>query len=117
MLAPTQTLRRGSTTVTGLLLVAAALIAILGFRSGLSEVVARWIRQDEYSHGFLIPLISAWLLWSRRDNLAASFGKPVWLGPVIVALSIFMQVVGELSALFILSQVGFVVALLGIALS
>ena len=117
MLAPSQTLGRNSTTIGGLLLVTAVLVAIVGFGGGLSEVVARWIRQDEYSHGFLIPLISAWLLWSRRDVLAASVGQPVWLGPVIVALSIFMQVVGELSALFILSQVGFVVALLGICLS
>ena len=74
-------------------------------------------RQDEYSHGFLIPLISAWLLWSRRDALAASVGRPTWIGPALIALSIFMHIVGELSALYILSQVGFVIALLGIVLS
>ena len=117
MLAPSQTLGRTSTTVAGLLLVTAVLVALVGFGNGLSEVVVRWIRQDEYSHGFLIPLISAWLLWSRRDVLAASIGQPTWMGPALVALSIFMHIVGELSALFILSQVGFVVALLGIVLS
>ena len=117
MLAPSQTLGRSSTTVVGLLLVTAVLIALVGFGSGLSEVVVRWIRQDEYSHGFLIPLISAWLLWSRRDVLTASIGQPTWMGPALVALSIFMHIVGELSALFILSQVGFVVALVGIVLS
>ena len=117
MLAPSQTLGRSSTTVVGLLLVTAVLIALVGFGSGLSEVVARWIRQDEYSHGFLIPLISAWLLWSRRDVLTASIGQPAWIGPALVALAISMHIVGELSALFILSQVGFVVALVGIVLS
>ena len=117
MLAPSQTLGRSSTSVVGLLVVAAVLIALVGFGHGLSEVVARWIRQDEYSHGFLIPVISAWLLWSRRDVLTASIGQPAWIGPALVALSIFMHIVGELSALFILSQVGFVVALLGIVLS
>jgi exosortase D (VPLPA-CTERM-specific) len=117
MLAPSQTLARSVTTVAGLLVAAAVLVALLGFGTGLSEVVARWVRQDEYSHGFLIPLISAWLVWSRRDVLAANIGRPVWLGPTLVALSILMQIVGELSALFILSQVGFVVALLGIVLS
>ena len=117
MLAPSQTLQRSSPTLFGLLLGTAVLIALVGFGTGLSEVVGRWIQQDEYSHGFLIPLISAWLLWSRRDVLVASIGPPTWGGPALVALSILMQVVGELSALYILSQVGFVVALLGIALS
>ena len=92
-------------------------MALVGFGHALSEVVTRWIRQDEYSHGFLIPMISGWLLWSRRDVLAASIGRPTWIGPALVALSIFMQIIGELSALFILSQVGFVVALIGIVLS
>ena len=117
MLAPSQTLGRNSTTVASLLLVTAVLVALVGFGTGLSEVVVRWIRQDEYSHGFLIPLISAWLVWSRREVLTGSIGQPIWLGPSLVALSIFMQIVGELSALFILSQVGFVVALVGIVLS
>src|SRR5689334_6805732 len=117
MLAPSQTLARSGTSVAGLLAVAAILVALVGFGTGLSEVVARWVRQDEYSHGFLIPLISTWLVWSRRDVLAANIGRPVWLGPTLVALSVLMQIVGELSALYVLSQVGFVVALLGIVLS
>src|SRR5262245_39510271 len=116
MLAPTQAFGRSSTTVAGLLLVAAVLLAILGFGSGLSEVVARWIRQDEYSHGLLIPLISSWLLWLRRVALARIICQPVWLGLALLVLAILMQIAGELSALFILSQVGFVIALLGIIL-
>src|SRR5690349_17886390 len=116
MLAPAQASTRSS-NVAAALLVAVLLITLIGFWSSLSEVVGRWIRQDEYSHGFLIPVISSWLLWCRRDALAASIDQPTWLGPALVALSISMQVVGELSALFVLSQVGFVVALLGIVLS
>jgi len=99
------------------LFVTAVLIALVGFGHALSEVITRWIKQDEYSHGFLIPVISAWLLWSRRDILATSISRPTWIGPALVALSILMHIVGELSALFILSQVGFVVSLVGIALS
>ena len=117
MLAPSQALMRNRSALGGLLLVTGVLIALVGFGPALSEVVGRWIRQDEYSHGFLIPVISAWLLWSRRDALAASIGRPSWIGPALIVLSTITHIVGELSALFILSQVGFVVALLGIVLS
>src|SRR5215510_10531148 len=99
MLAPSQSLQRSSLPIVGALLAFAIVLALVGFGTGLSEVVGRWIQQDEYSHGFLIPLISGWLLWSRRDVLVASIGQPVWIGPALIAASVLMQIVGKLSAL------------------
>jgi exosortase D (VPLPA-CTERM-specific) len=92
-------------------------IGVVGFGGPLLELVHRWIKQEEYSHGFLIPVIVAWLLWTRRDALIASIGKPSWTGPLLIALAGAMDVVGKLSALYFLSQLGFIVALIGIALS
>src|SRR3979490_3196900 len=34
----------------------AALLAAVGFGGALFELVRRWTTQEEYSHGFLIPL-------------------------------------------------------------
>ena len=103
-------------TRTGLLVFLAILLAFLGFSGALRELVHRWSQQEEYSHGFLIPVVTAWLLWTRRDALRANIGQPSWIGPVLVLLSIAMHITGELSAIFILSQIGFVVALIGIVL-
>ncbi len=102
-----------------LLVIAAAcvVIALVSFRGPLLELVHRWTVQDEYSHGFLIPVISAWLLWARRTALAQSFGRPSWLGLALILIAAGMHVVGELSALFVLSQVGFIIVLMGIVLS
>jgi len=101
---------------TRLLVVVAMLVAILGFSGALAELVHRWNQQEEYSHGFLIPAVTACLLWTRRDALRANIGRPSWTGPVLVLLAIAMHIAGELSAMFILSQIGFVVALIGIVL-
>ena len=72
--------------------------------------------QEEYSHGFLIPAISLWMLYDRRDALAASIGKPMWSGLILILMSAFMLLIGELSAIFILVQTGFILSLLGISL-
>ena len=101
---------------TGLLVLLAILIAFLGFSGALTELVHRWTRQEEYSHGFLIPVVTTWLLWTRRDALRANIGQPSWIGPILILLAIAMHITGELSAIFILSQIGFVVALIGIVL-
>ena len=95
-------------------LVIAAFAAFAAFSGGLLSLVDRWTRQEEYSHGFLIPFVAAWMLWSRRDALVASVGEPSWSGPVVIIVAAIMLIVGELSAFFLLMHVGFVVALLGI---
>ena len=94
----------------------AVFLAVIGFGKSLLELVHRWRVQEEYSHGFLIPFIAIWLLWSRRDALRASVGQPSWTGLALIAVAAAMHIVGELSALYILSQLGFIVALIGIVL-
>lgn len=100
----------------GVLVALSVLVALAAFSGPLKELVNRWTKQDEYSHGFFIPLIVAWLLWSRRDAIRESVGQPSWAGLALLALAGLMHIVGHLSALFVLSQVGFVVALMAITL-
>ncbi|HEY5504444.1 MAG TPA: exosortase, partial [Sedimentisphaerales bacterium] len=99
-----------------LLVFISVLISFVAFSESLLELVHRWTVQEEYSHGFLIPVIVAWLLWTRRDALLASIGRPSWSGPVLILLAAVLHIVGKLSSLFVLSQVGFIVALIGVAL-
>ena len=99
-----------------LLVLVSVFVAFVAFSESIFELVRRWTVQEEYSHGFLIPVIVAWLFWSRRDALVASIGRPSWTGPALILLAAVMHIIGKLSALYVLSQVGFVVALIGIAL-
>src|ERR1700746_3102879 len=104
-LSPTAAMPRG------LLAVAALVISLAAFSGPLVELVHRWTIQEEYSHGFLIPVVAAWLVWRRREAMFASVGQPSWAGPVLIFLAMGMHLIGELSALFVFSDVAFVVAL------
>ena len=101
---------------TSVLVLISVFVAVAAFRGPLLELAHRWRVQEEYHHGFLIPVIVAWLLWSWREALFASVGRPSWIGPLLILLAAAMHIVGKLSALFVLSQVGFIVALIGIVL-
>ena len=110
-------IHRTSPLYTTLILALVVIVAVVAFRGGLLSLVNRWSVQEEYSHGFLIPFIVLWMLWSRRDALIASIGTPSWIGPALIFVAAMMLFVGELSAFFLLLQIGFVVALFGIVLS
>jgi exosortase D (VPLPA-CTERM-specific) len=117
MSVQTLTLSQTKAIRSGLLALAAVLVAVAAFDDALWELVRRWMAEEEYSHGFLIPIVSVWLLWMRREALFANVGRPSWAGPVVILLAIFMHVIGEYTSIFILSQLGFIIVLIGIVLA
>jgi len=92
-------------------------LAVIGFWDGLSNLVDRWIQREEYSHGFFIPILSLFFLWHRREALLKSFGQPSWVSLVVVLIAGLLLIIGELSAIFILTQIGFVLVLFGLVLA
>src|SRR5665213_1368941 len=102
---------------SGLFLALSLIICLIAFAESLLELIHRWSLEEQYSHGFLIPIIVAWLLWARRDALLASIGRPSWFGLAIILLAGCMLVVGKMTALFLLAQVGFVIVLIGIVVA
>lgn len=87
------------------------------FWSGLAEMVHRWSTSDEYSHGFFIPVISAFLIWQKRDELARLRLHPSWIGVLAVSLGVVAFVMGHLSTLHVIVQYSFLLTLYGMVLA
>jgi hypothetical protein len=73
-------------TSTLVLFIAGFLLLLLAFWGGLGHLVGRWDKQEEYSHGYLIPLVTGYLIWQRWDLLKTLEFKPSW-APVALVLS------------------------------
>lgn len=59
------------------LLVAALLVLYRDTALGMASI---WWRSETFTHAFTVPLISLWLVWRRRAQLAALTPRPVpWL--------------------------------------
>jgi exosortase D (VPLPA-CTERM-specific) len=95
----------------------ALIMAFIAYFGGLSDLVTRWNKQEEYGHGYFIPLISLWFLWARKDALLASIGAASWAGPALIAIGTLGLLLGELSAIFVLIQFGFLLTIVGLILS
>lgn len=87
------------------------------FWGGISELVTRWDKQEEYSHGYLIPLVSAYLIWQRRELLKRVEFKPTWLPVGLVFLGLVVAVIGEISALYILIHFSLILIIMAMAWS
>ena len=56
------------------------------------EVVATYWQQPEYSHGWLIPIITLFCLWQRRNKILAARTTGNWAGVVVVVLGLTLLV-------------------------
>ena len=55
----------------------------------LKGIVSIWWTDDDYSYGFLIPLISAYLVWDKRSTLQDLQLKSAWsMLPALVLLTL-----------------------------
>lgn len=107
-------------------LAVAALVALYGVQGNAEEadrlgnsairwMVWRWSGAGgDLSHGWIIPLVSAYAVWRRRTELAAAVRKPCHAGLVLIALALLLHVVGvraQLTRLTLLSMFGLLWAL------
>src|SRR5262245_9581942 len=67
------------------------------FWPSLSQMAGRWIKDAEYSHGYIVPLFSAYLLWSQRGFLTSGPLEPSWWGLVILAGGLLLRFTGTFS--------------------
>ena len=95
-----------------------ACVLMLGaiFFDGLSLMV-HWWERPEYSHGYMIPLIVAFLVWQRMDLLERVPFTGAWTGVVVVLLGVALYFLGELSSVYTVIQYGSLITLYGIVLA
>jgi len=97
----------------GLLLGCIALLIFISF-DALSTMVHTWESREEYSHGYMIPFITAFLLWQRKDLVEKESFSESWVGLFLVLAGSAVVVIGNISATHVISLYGFLMALVGI---
>jgi exosortase len=98
-----------------LALMAPCVACALLFQQVVADLVRDWAHDDNYSHGFLIVPLAAYLAWERRDRLAAPV-SPSLTGLLVVLASLGLFVGGQLGAELFVTRVALVGVIAGAVL-
>ena len=98
-----------------LALLAAGLLTLIFFE-GLVKMIGAW-DQEEYSHGYMLPVVAAFLVWQRSTRLALIPFESSWWGVLLTVFGLFVFVAGELGTLYTVVQYGLLITLGGLLLS
>ncbi|OAI41163.1 hypothetical protein AYO40_03725 [Planctomycetaceae bacterium SCGC AG-212-D15] len=88
----------------------------------LCDLVHRWSTESQYSHGFLVPLFSLFLIWDKRQVLSNRCARIVKnlkfepLGLAVIGLGIVIRLAGTYLFYPILDAVSLVPCLAGLVL-
>ena len=78
------------------------------YRAVIAKLVYDWVNDGNYSHGFLIVPVAAYLVWERRKKLTATPIRPNVLGLVLLVGSLATLTAGILGAELFLSRVSMI---------
>jgi exosortase D (VPLPA-CTERM-specific) len=78
-------------------------------------MIDRWNDKEEYGYAYFIPVITAYLIWQRRDRLIETDFRPSWLGVLVLLIAGFLFFMGEIATTFTLIQYALVLTAMGFA--
>lgn len=102
-----------SPTVQGSVL---GLLCLALYYPVLQGLVRAWLDDPNYSHGFLIPLLSAYFVWERRHRLRTLALEPNAWGLVLLLVGLLAFALGRVGAGAFLLRSSLIAVVLGLVL-
>jgi exosortase len=91
------------------------LLALLYWKI-LLALGTQWWEDPNYSHGFIVPIFSGYLVWRRREALARVVPAGTLAGVVVLVAGLACLLVGDLGAENFLMRGSLIVVLCGLVL-
>jgi len=64
----------------------------------LIKLISDWSIDANFSHGFLIPFVTGYMIWYKKNELVTIEHEPSNLGLLIIALGMLIHIVGNVGA-------------------
>jgi exosortase len=80
----------------------------------LAHLVGQWWHDPDFSHGFFVPIFSAYVVWQERHRLARIPLQPSWSGLALLTLGLCVFAIGQMGAELFLARSSLLLVLAGL---
>jgi len=64
--------------------------------STLTRLLVQWRQDDNFQHGWIVPIFSAFVIWQERKRLAKIPHRASWLGLILMVAATVLLIIGRL---------------------
>ena len=107
--------RANSTAGRNFFYISAALL-LAAYLPALFDLISDWYNDPNYSHGFLVPAISGYLIWKKREELSEIGQSVRTSGIFIIIAGIFLFIIGNAASEYFTVRFSLVLTLFGLVL-
>jgi len=75
-----------------------AALILWAYGPTLWHLAGQWKHDGDYTHGWIVPLFSAFVIWQDRNRLRGIVRKPSWSGLILLALGLTILMLGRMGA-------------------
>ena len=108
-------MRSGAPLSVVLTLSITALLAALYYKI-LYSLGTQWYADPDYSHGFLVPLLSGYFVWERREKLRSLPAAPSPWGIILLGGGLLMLLIGSAGSELYMQRTSIIVVIAGLVL-
>ncbi len=91
-------------------------LALWLYWSTLLHLVLQWWNDPNFSHGFFVPIFSAFVIWQERHRLARILPRPSWSGAAVLLGGLAVAILGRLGAELFLDRSSMLLVLAGVVI-
>lgn len=93
-----------------------AALSLWLYWSTLEHLVRQWWNDPNFSHGFFVPLFSAFVIWQERERLARIIPHPSWSGVLPLTAGLGLLIIGRMGAELFLDRSSMLLVLAGLVI-
>ena len=113
---PTNPMNHGNPTNSIIYISIIFILFITCYHDVLTWMYGRYVSSDSYySHGFIIPFVSGFLIWQKREELKGKEVELFWWGLLLIAVSVLLHIFG--TVIYVFSVSGFSIFFLAVGIS
>jgi exosortase len=83
----------------------------------LGGMAAQWLSDEDMGHGFVVPMVVAWILWRERARLGAIAARPSLWGFALLALGATLHAAAAFGAGLFAGSLAFLISLAGLVIA